>query len=179
MPVCHWRRLFRGILRRGALGLAAAPVLLAGNPEIGPALKVAYIYQFLNLTRWPDQGKTLVIGLFGESEVGNLMQSTFPGRIGARTVVYLRVRPGKVQPKPCHVLFIPEAYQNRVADLLARTEDDPTLVIGDGPNFVQNGGTIGLVVVGNRLRFDLNQSSATRKGLRFGADLFDHVREIQ
>lgn len=169
-------RGFAGPVRVAILGATLA----AGQPApvSDAALKVAYVYHFLNLTRWPDGGGPLIFGIYGESEVGRQLQATLPRQVGSRDIVFLRIHPEDTRPRPCHALFIPATYQRDLPEILGRLGSHPTVSISDAPEFVRNGGMIGFVLVGDKLRFDVNQRASASRGLQFSAKLLELARAI-
>lgn len=166
------------ILRAALLGAMLVPGQSGADPISDSALKVAYVYHFLNLTRWPDQGGTLVFGIYGDSEVGRQLQATLPKKVGTREVVFQRIQANDPQPKACHAMFIPAAYQRDIPEILGKIGLHPTVSISDAPEFARGGGTIGFVVVGDKLRFDVNQRASASKGLQFSAKLLELARAI-
>jgi len=166
------------LLRSALLGVALAAGSPQGEQASDAALKVAYVYHFLNLTRWPDAGGTLVFGIYGESEVGRQLQATLPRRVGNREVVFQKLSPDDPHPKPCHAVFIPGAYQREMPEILSHLGTHPTVSISDAPGFMRQGGLIGFVVVGDKLRFDVNQRASTLRGLQFSAKLLELARAI-
>ncbi|HJV23261.1 MAG TPA: YfiR family protein [Holophagaceae bacterium] len=171
--------LFRPALLGAVLaGGTPAPVPPGQDPINDAALKAAYVYHFLNLTRWPDAGSTLVFGIYGDSEVGRQLQATLPRRVGTRDVVFQRIPPEEAHPKACHAVFVPGAYQRDIPEILGRFGAHPTVSISDAPDFARNGGMIGFVVVGDKLRFDVNQRASASRGLQFSAKLLELARAI-
>ena len=166
------------LLRAALMGAMVVPGQSGADPISDSALKVAYVYHFLNLTRWPDQSGTLVFGIYGDSEVGRQLQTTLPKKVGTREVVFQRIQANDPHPKPCHAVFIPAAYQRDIPDILGRIGSHPTVSISDAPEFARGGGTIGFVVVGEKLRFDVNQRASASKGLQFSAKLLELARAI-
>lgn len=171
-----WVRAF--LLRPVLMGALLMPGQSGGDPISDSSLKVAYVYHFLNLTRWPDQGATLVFGIYGESEVGRQLQATLPKKVGTRDIVFQRISTEDPHPKACHAVFIPAAYHREMPEILGRFGSHPTVSISDAPEFAHQGGAIGFVVVGDKLRFDVNQRASAAKGLQFSAKLLELARAI-
>ncbi len=143
------------------------------------ALKAAYTFHFLNLVRWARPDTQLAFCVFGESEAGDRMLSTLDGRtVHAQTILARHVSVRAKPPARCDALYIPAAYQENVSTLLKRYEDTATLTISDAGGFVNAGGVIAFVAIDDRLRFDVNQRSASKKGLKLSAKLLELAREV-
>ena len=71
----------------------------------------------------------------------------------------------------CHVLYIGNSEAWRIRSILAQIKDRPILSVSDTPEFVKQGGIIGLVKQDDRLKFEINLTAATHAGLRVSAQL--------
>lgn len=80
--------------------------------------------------------------------------------------------PGR-RVRGCHVLFIAEAGLP-----LGPLGGLPVLTVSDLPDFVQQGGVIGLVRQSGRLRFEVNRGVAQAAGLRLSADLLSLAMRV-
>lgn len=80
----------------------------------------------------------------------------------------------------CQVLYLPaELPAPPLANRLASQDDAATLTVSDSPDFIEAGGIIGLVLVGNRYRFDVNLGNARRAGLRISSYLLKLARTVK
>jgi len=71
----------------------------------------------------------------------------------------------------CHVLVIPKLPPAQQREILTRTAPLPILTVGDSPEFLDDGGIIGLRVVEGRIRFDVSLAAATRAKLKVSSQL--------
>jgi hypothetical protein len=143
------------------------------------ALKAAYTLHFLNLVEWKQASAQLHFCVLGESEAGAQMLSTLNGKSVHGQRIRARRVPGDGSDRErCDALYIPESYAADAPELLKQSETTSTLTISDVPGFVNNGGVIGFVVVGNRLRFDVNERAASKKRLKISAKLLELAREV-
>ena len=164
-----------------AAGLVLGGPIWAGNPEAASqqTLKAAFICHFLVLTRWPAQGSPVVVGIYGTSKEGDDVAATLPASVGGLALKVVRL-PLEVQDwGPVNAVYIPSAYQAEVPNLVRRIGAAPVLTIGDSPHFIEDGGVIGFIQEGNKLRFEINQGAAARKGLTLSAKLLELARSIK
>lgn len=140
-------------------------------------LKAAFICHFLSLTQWPERKDTLLLGIYGHNPQGDELARVMPKKVGAIGLRVVRIDADSGQLESLDALYIPATNQDEVPGILKRLGQLPILTIGDGPRFTQEGGLIGLVVVEGKLRFDINQGMAKKKGLQFRAMLRDLARE--
>ncbi len=162
-----------------ALGFVAPADAGAGDVASLSALKAAYALHFVNLVRWEQPHSKLRFCVFGESESGDRMLGTLHNRVvHGQTIRTRPMRRDSVRERRCDVVFIPNSYAIHAPALLTYYRNSATLTISDIPGFVADGGVIGFVVVGDRLRFDINQGAADRKRLSVSAKLLELAREV-
>ena len=79
-----------------------------------------------------------------------------------------------------HILFIPaEQEQDLVVSVLKRSQDSPTLVVGEATDFAGRGGIINFYVSGNKIRFEFNPAAARRAKLKISAKLLRLGRIVE
>jgi hypothetical protein len=71
----------------------------------------------------------------------------------------------------CHVLFISLSEEHRLAEILKTLEKTTILTVSNLPKFSQQGGMIQFVVEANKVRFEVNLTSAERAGLTLSSEL--------
>jgi hypothetical protein len=165
------------------LGLVLATTYPADGRAQGvaalSALKAAYTFHFINLTRWDPPGERLEFCVGGDSEAGDRMLSTLQDKsVHGQTIRVRRLGPDADGRERCDALFIPESEGAHAAELLERYKNTATLTISDAPGFVKKGGIIGFVIVEDRLRFDINERAASKKRLKISAKLLELARDI-
>jgi len=155
---------------------------LAGGEGVAAldALEAAYTFHFLNLIRWERPSPFLSFCVLGDSEAGERMQTALRDKtVHGQRIQTRRIGNDDGQTAPCDAVYIPAAARGAaVPALLKHYEGSPTLTISDVPEFAQEGGVIGFVVIEDRLRFDINERIASRKGLKISAKLLELARRI-
>lgn len=86
-------------------------------------------------------------------------------RVGARAVAHRFLDPGDAGK--CDVIYVGGFNPGT----LARMRRPGVLLIGDGPGFIEAGGTIGLVGAGAQIRFEANTGAAREAGIRLSSRL--------
>jgi YfiR/HmsC-like len=71
----------------------------------------------------------------------------------------------------CQMLYISRSESDEMESVLAVTDGKPILTVSDLPRFVHAGGMIGLKIVDNHVRFDINARIAREVGLQLSAQL--------
>ena len=160
--------------------LLVAPALFAASPEVQQqTLKAAFICHFLVLTRWPEPKAAVVIGVYGDSVMGNDLAAALPNSAGTLAIKVVRIRPEAPDWGSVNAIYIPSFYQEDVPAVVRRIGAAPILTIGDSPRFMEEGGVIGFVQEGGKLRFEVNQAMAARKGLQLSAKLLELAKSVK
>lgn len=73
--------------------------------------------------------------------------------------------------KRCRIVFISASEDAHLDEILDRLGKMPVLTVSDVPSFLARGGMIQFVVQDNRVRFEINVSTAKRAGLAVSSQL--------
>ena len=187
MPARPWRRVVCKVALSAALLHLAVwtPAAHAGvdNEAEEAAVQAAFIFNFARFTEWPATAFS--------SKTSPLNHCLWGPRDAlARALSSLSERPVQGHPlhfiqmnkldelKICHVAFIAEPDVKRRAQALQILSSQPTLTVSDIEGFAREGGMIGLIRVGTRLRFEINHHQSQKAGLRLTADLLNLATTI-
>ncbi|MGH9582879.1 MAG: YfiR family protein [Bryobacteraceae bacterium] len=140
------------------------------------ALKAAFLYNFAKFVEWPAEAFSspsapLVLCTYGNNRVGDALQDIVKEKtIDGRTLAVREIG-NAVGSKGCQVLFVGAAVSRDEESILASVRNEDVLVVGETPEFAQNGGAINFVVRGNRLRFIVNLSATDTARLKLSSKL--------
>ena len=144
------------------------------NPiEDEKALKAAFIYNFALYAEWPmplPDGVRLCV--LGHDDLGPALDAVGSRQINGKPVTLQRLDPG-ASSAGCHVLYVADAKSARIARELRQK---PILSVTDvaGVEFAM----ITLARDGNRLVFDIDNSSARAAGLALSSKLLHLARSV-
>lgn len=160
-------------------GLSAAGAKETSEYQV----KAAYLYQFANFVEWPASSfpKTdspLVIGVLGDDPFGKTLDETIRDvLVRNRKLVLRRFR--KIEDlTPCHILFVSRSEKDKLAQIMAKVQDEPTLTVGEADDFARAGGIINFVLTEGRVKFRINLPAADRAGLKLSAKLLAVAKEV-
>lgn len=151
-----------------ALVVCTQPVFAQRGLEY--EVKAAFLYNFIHFVEWPphalpDPAAPFRVCLYGDDPFGPALARTINGeQLNGRAVVIERVEVGAMVTQ-CQLLFVPQSQSARAPGILRATGTAPVLSVGESPNFLRAGGAINLVVEGGRVRFDVNLSGLSGRGL--------------
>lgn len=80
--------------------------------------------------------------------------------------------------RQCHLIFIALSEREELATLLTLLDGSQALTVSDIPTFAQNGGMIELVLEKNKIRFDINLTTAQKEQLGIRSELLELARKV-
>ncbi len=140
-------------------------------------LKAAYLYKFATYVRWPKGAferptSPFVFGVLGPDPVGaHLRKLAGAKEIGGRKIeVHSFERAADVHA--CQILFLPKALDEGTQEAAVRhLSGRAILFVGETKDFLRQGGTIDLIIQGNRIRLYISKPAYERDGLKVSAQL--------
>ena len=173
-------RSLRGRLSR-LLAISIAFVLL--NPACLPAqqsspseyeVKAAYVYDFGKFVTWPANATAageFTICVLGLDPFGATLDAITAGeRINGKKIAINRIAKPQ-EAVSCHILFISSSEESQLKEILATLDKTSVLTVSDISQFTRRGGMIQFVVEANKVRFEVNVTSAERAGLILSSQL--------
>lgn len=160
--------------------------LLASAPRAEPVsealVKAGFIYNFAKFTDWPagslPSAAALQLCLVGPDPQGTLA-AAFDGKaVQGRSLLVRRVQRLE-ELRGCQIVYLGDVDERRQTEVLRLLRGQPVLSIGDGEGFAELGGTIGLVLVGDRLQFEVNVETAQAAGLKISSQLLRLARALR
>jgi hypothetical protein len=153
--------------------LASAVTMAQGAVE--PALKAAYLYNFVKFTEWRAEAvpsdASIRLCVLGDEAVETALEQTVKNRqVGGRSFTVMRVNVDDALSS-CRVLYVTGLDRRRLAQLLERIKAAPVFTVSDLDGFAAFGGVGQLFVENGKMKFALNPTSAQRAGLRLSSKL--------
>ena len=162
--------------------LLIAFVCAGGARASDSSSRVNFLVNFSQFTEWPEpavSGAPITFCLApGDPQMAVEFAALERQTVRNRPVRALQVgRPAEVAH--CQVLFLPADLPGDPARWLSIAERDNALTISDRPDFINQGGIIGLALVAGRYRFDVNLATAKRVNLYLAANLLKLARLVK
>jgi hypothetical protein len=172
-------RAFTRLLVTLGLMLALAAPMLSGVAAVDTRLdeyqvKAAVLYNIAKFVDWPPDAFSsptapLVMCVLGVDPFGPALDETLKGHlVGKRAVIARRIAEVTTG---CHLLFIAASERRRTATILDRMGRTSVLTVGEAEGFAEQGGMIGLVTEGDRVKFEINVEAVDRVKLKLSARL--------
>lgn len=176
----------KSVWRRGARGLAFLVALVSSHafPQ-GLAeyqVKAAFLFNFARYTDWPSPAASghdapFSVCIIGRDPFGDEL-AVLEGKIVHDRP--LRVRRGVAldQLQGCQLLWVSESEERRLAAILRAAAPYPVMTVSDIEGFVEAGGMIGLMVIDERVRFDVNLASVRQANLHVSSQVLKLARNV-
>jgi hypothetical protein len=146
-------------------------------------VKSAYLYNFGKFVEWPAKapivGEFFNICVLGDDTFGSTLETTIAREnINGQKVLVKRL--AKPQDAvSCRILFISSSQQSRLKEILAELDNTSVLTVSDMSEFTNRGGMIQFVIEANRVRFEVNLTSAERTGLTLSSQLLKVATSVK
>ncbi|UJP05224.1 MAG: YfiR family protein [Nitrosomonas sp.] len=168
----YWMLLLGGIL----LFITAST---ARSQEVSEyRLKVAFLYNFITYTYWPDQpNHYLTVCIHGVDPFGENLQYLHDKKINDADIV-IRHTKNTAELSDCQVVFISKPALKNLADILDQVSGKPILTVSDSPGLSRQDVAISMVIRDGKIIFDANIKVAQSAGLQLSSELLRFAHEV-
>lgn len=151
------------------------------------AVVSAYLMNFLHFIEWPQQAfsssqEPYTICVLGPDDLLDTLTTMAEGQVRGGRGVQARGVETLDGLAGCHVVYFDTAAWARLKNGFSGKDLEGRLTVGRGREFLDAGGGISLVVVAQRLRFDVDRDALEGCGLKIDSRLLDaanHVRQAR
>jgi hypothetical protein len=134
-------------------------------------VKAVFLEKFTHFVDWPsmveigDTSKPFVIGVLGDNPFEFGLNHLFDNQKIRNKNVEIRYFQDINQIDACHLLFISRSEKSKIASVLRQIKNKPILTVSDLESYSGVGVIINLIVVGNKIRFEIDEKAALESGL--------------
>lgn len=142
-------------------------ILLTGPSNPASQIRAAFLYQVAQFTAWPGEkqatGAPIRFCIVGDPGVAQELEALARGRtIGGRTMQVLQV--ARPPAEICDLAFIGPGVRD-VPEHIRLWAREPTLLVGNSPDFAHSGGMVNFSVNQTRLGIEINLVAVRQAGL--------------
>lgn len=146
-------------------------------------VKAAYLLNFARFVEWPADvlpaTSPLEIAIVGTDSFGGALDEILRGASANGHPIKLRhVRRDEVLSS-YQIVFISASEEKHLPEILRYLGQKSVLTVSDIDRFALRGGVIEFGMVGNRVRFDINRSSAAAAHLTVSSKLLSVARAVR
>lgn len=163
---------------------AFAPDCRAQTPPTEYQIKAAFIYNFARFVDWPTQAfasdtSPMIIGVLGKNVFGDDIEQIIGGRDIQGHPLEFKEFNSVADVTNCQVLFISPSEKNHLPKILDRLGNTNILTVGEADDFLDEGGIIHLLIVEDKVRFEINNQAAKKAGLTISSKLLSLAVKVQ
>lgn len=170
------RRLLPFLILTTAIAAFPGWVVRAQQPRPSEyQVKAAYLFNFGRFVKWPENaaGKSdsFTVCILGHDPFGTTLDSTIAGEtLDGKPLVARRIATAQ-EAGDCRIVFISMAEESHLKDILTLLDQPGVLTVSDMPAFSRRGGMIQFVLEGDKIRFEINLTSAETAKLTLSSEL--------
>lgn len=136
-------------------------------------LKAAYLFNFASMTNYPPslQEGDFVIAVLGNNPIiAELEAIAKTKKIGSQSITVKKINSvGEIGQ--AQMVFVPDDSKSKMPDIISKTSSGATVVVAETDGACAKGAIFNLVLVEQKLRFEVNEEKANLKGVKLAANL--------
>jgi hypothetical protein len=177
------RRTLLPILIVSSLALAF-PCRCAAQQASEYEIKAVYLYNFLHFITGPSlKSDSLVIGIVGDDPFGKAFREVEDTAVKGTAQKLLIKRFGKYREgedlSGCDILFISGSEKGNFEKITGAVKSKPVLTVADSPGFLARGGMINLVMISDKVRWEMNRTRIEAAGLKLASQLLQSAVKVE
>jgi hypothetical protein len=147
------------------------------EPDVSEYLvKGAFLYNFAKFVEWPSATEPppsglFVIGILGKDPFGSTLDQLVKTKTAMGRHIEVKRFTRVEDVHGCQMLFIGASEARRFPAIIQALNGTNVLTVSEVPQFLEAGGMLNLVRVGNRVAFEANPRAAEHEGFRLSSKL--------
>ncbi len=136
----------------------------------------------MNNFRSPEENNTITIGIVGKDPFGKsfAQKEGKPIKSMKKKLVIKRFGPyrSRTDFKQCQILFISSSEKNNFKKILSSVKGAPLLTVADADGFLSAGGMIKLILVRDKVRWEINRTPVKTSELQLSSQLLRSAAKV-
>jgi hypothetical protein len=173
------KRDYKPLVVLGFMALLLAgspPYLQAEASKREYAIKAAVLFNVAKFVYWPEiswpsPGDSVQLCIVGLDPFAKVMKKVLRNKKIRQRPITIMSLVNTENIQKCHILFLGSEKYTRKMPIIEQTKNVSILTIGEGPNFIKQGGMIRFFNHNNKLRFEINLPVTKKAQLRISTKL--------
>jgi hypothetical protein len=127
-------------------------------------LQAVYIFNFAKYIKWTNAPSTFVIGIFGDAEMADFLQSNLQNKKIGNKPLEIKVLNKIEEISQCQLVYLSKSKSKQLSAITDLVDGQEILVVTE-EDLAKKGAAISFFVEDNTLKFRLNQRVLTKSGL--------------
>ncbi|HTH54785.1 MAG TPA: YfiR family protein [Cyclobacteriaceae bacterium] len=156
-----------------AVVMAVATIAKAQDARPMHEVYSMMVFNFVKYVQWPanDENKEFVIGVMGNSEIFNTLNSWYGGKAKGNKVYVIKKFSNASELTDCQVVFIDRSKSGEFEAVNNKVKGKGTLIVTDRNGLGSKGSCINFKTVDEKLKFELNQHAIESSNLKVASAL--------
>ncbi|MBB3046691.1 hypothetical protein FHR99_000927 [Litorivivens lipolytica] len=155
---------------------------MAAANEIALGVKAAFLYNFTKFIEWPASAAD-TNGRFNLCIAASLadtrqIERVVNGKSTQDKSIDVRFVSERGQLSDCHMLYSSGEAPYWSEQWLRETVTLPLVTVGEGEDFIERGGVIGLIIVDGKVRFVIHEARAREQGIVISSKLLSLAQRV-
>lgn len=135
-------------------------------------IKAAFLYKFLHFIDFNKEfADNITIGIIGENPfnshiLNELQTKEYNGKKITVITLDFTTKEFLSEASKCSIVYLSSSLDQKYYDILNSIKDISALTVGDGRNFIEEGGMIGFVLFDKNVRFEVNLKAFEKSDLK-------------
>jgi hypothetical protein len=137
-------------------------------------VQASYIYNIAKLVEWNDPAQKsgpFVISVLGGSNLYQELVKKYAEKTIGKQPIEVRKLPKSAGIERCHILFVAQSELSLLPAILKKMEKEPTLLVTEYPDALEDGSVVNFVRVDNTLKYEISVANAKKHKLEVGSTL--------
>jgi hypothetical protein len=177
LQAAHYFVQFCAMPLAALMSLASgSPTRAQSSPSVEYQVKAAFLLNFAKFIEWPrnafqDEKTPITVCIFRYDPFDGALDEIIRGKsINNRELLARRV--GEIpELKSCQLIFVSEREEKRLPEIMNSLKGASALVVGEGGDFAERGGSVQFFLENNRMRFAINVDAIERARLTVSSKL--------
>jgi len=135
------------------------------------AVRAAYLFNLSKYVSWPLDSRELRICSLADDSGGRQLKRILDGKISEGRVVRVLEAPAQAEQRHCAILYFGNAPAKRCNDVLRELGNSPVLTVSDDPQFIHQGGMVGLIRADDQIQLQVNLDAVRSTGIQMSSRL--------
>ncbi len=133
-----------------------------------------FLYQFSKYIKWPDSynsGDFVITVIGNEKSVKSIKDMADAKKQTQGMNIVVQTPDAVNQIDQPHIIFIEESKTEVLSSVIQKVENQPVLIVTEGPGLAEKGSIVNFVIKDGKMRFELNKNKAESIGLKVSSSL--------
>ena len=145
-------------------------------------LKAIFLERFTRFIEWPDSARLnnknghFIIGVYNDENFTKILQSVYSTRKIKSHKVIIKSIKDTSEISDCHIIYIGKNVKKDIKPIIASSQKNGVLTIGDNVDTFNNGIIIRFYTKNHKIHFKIDKNSADTSGLRLDYHLLGNGR---